>query len=101
MNFKFNKLRVVHQQIPLNVDFEVEVNGKVAGDKAETVQLHSINDCPYRVANSEETVDDENVEVGSADLGFMYAAYVNEDHPYIDKLLKEALGTKIVDNFAG
>ena len=101
VNFKFDKLRAVRQQIPLNVDFEVEVNGKVAGDKAETVQVHSINDCPYGVANSEETVDDENVEAGSADLGFMFAAYVNEDHPYIDKVLKEALATKIADNFAG
>ena len=83
----------MHQQIPLNVDFEVEVNGKVAGDKAETVQLHSINDCPFGVANSEETVDDENVEAGSADLGFMFAAYVNEDHPYITRqeaLLKDS-----------
>ena len=101
VNFKFDKLRAVRQQVPLNVGFELEVNGKVVGDKTETVQLHSINDCPFGVANSEETVDDENAESGSADLGFMFAAYVNENHPYIDKLLKEALQTEIVDNFAG
>ena len=101
VNFRFDKLRAVRQQIPLNVEFELEVDGKVVGDKAETVQLHSINDCPYGVASSEETVDDENAEAGSSDLGFMFAAYVNENHPYIDKLLKEALETEIVDNFAG
>jgi hypothetical protein len=101
VNYRFDHLRKVTQQIPLNVDFEVEVNGKSLGDKTETLQIRSINDCPYGVANSEETVDDENVESGSADLGWMYAAYVNENHPQLDKILQEALGTKIVDSFDG
>jgi hypothetical protein len=101
VNYKFDHLRKVTQQIPLNVDFELEVNGKTLGDKTETLQIRSINDCPYGVANSEETVDDENIENGSADLGWMFAAYVNENHPYLDKILKEALATKIVDSFAG
>jgi len=38
------------------------------------------------VANSEETVDDQNIEDGSADLGWMFAAYVNENHPYLEKI---------------
>jgi hypothetical protein len=101
VNYKFDHLRKVTQQIPLNVDFEVEVNGKSLGDKTETLQIRSINDCPFGVANSEETVDDENVENGSADLGWMYAAYVNENHPYLDKILQEALATKIVNSFDG
>jgi hypothetical protein len=101
VNYKFDHLRKVTQQIPLNVDFEVEVNGKSLGDKTETLQIRSINDCPYGVANSEETVDDENVESGSADLGWMYAAYVNENHPELDKILQEALATKIVNSFDG
>jgi hypothetical protein len=101
VNYKFDHLRKVTQQIPLNVDFEVEVNGKSLGDKTETLQIRSINDCPYGVANSEETVDDENIENGSADLGWMFAAYVNENHPQLDKILQEALATKIVDSFDG
>jgi hypothetical protein len=101
VNYKFDHLRSVTQQIPLNVNFEVEVNGKSLGEKSETLQIRSINDCPFGVANSEETVDDENVENGSADLGWMYAAYVNENHPYLDKILHEALATKIVNSFDG
>jgi len=101
VNYKFDHLRKVTQQIPLNVDFEVEANGKSLGGKTETLQIRSINDCPYGVANSEETVDDENIENGSADLGWMFAAYVNENHPQLDKILKEALATKIVDAFDG
>jgi hypothetical protein len=101
VNYKFDHLRKVTQQVPMNVDFEVEVNGKSLGDKSETLQIRSINDCPYGVANSEETVDDENVANGSADLGWMFAAYVNENHPQLDKILQEALATKIVDSFDG
>src|ERR1700737_4906554 len=101
VNYKFDHLRKITQQIPMNVDFEVEVNGKSLGDKTETLQIRSINDCPYGVANSEETVDDENVAGGSADLGWMFAAYVNENHPQLDKILQEALATKIVDAFDG
>ncbi len=101
LNYKFDHLRKVTQQVPLNVDFEVDVNGQSLGDKTETLQVRSINDCPYGVANSEETVDDENIEGGSADLGWMFAAYVNENHPYLDKILQEALATRMVDAFDG
>lgn len=77
------------------------MNGKSLGDKTETLQIRSINDCPSGVANSEETGDDENIENGSADLGWMFAAYVNENHPQLDKILQEALATKIVAAFDG
>jgi hypothetical protein len=101
VNYKLDHLRTVTQQMPMTVDFEVEVNGKSLGDKTETLQIRSINDCPYGVANSEETVDDEHVASGSADLGWMFAAYVNENHPQLDRILEEARATKIIDAFDG
>ncbi len=99
VNYRFDRLRQVTQQVPLNVTFEVEVDGESAGEKHETLQVRSINDCPFAVANSEETLDDENVIAGSAELGWMFAAYVNENHPMLDKILQEALETKIVSAF--
>jgi hypothetical protein len=63
------------------------------------LQVHSINDCPFGVSNSEETLNDENFIAGSAALGWMFAAYVNENHPMLDKILQEALETKIVGAF--
>ena len=99
VNLKFERLRQMTQQVPLNVTFEVEVDGESAGEKAETLQMRSINDCPFAVSNSEETVDDENVIAGSAELGWMFAAYVNENHPMLDKILQEALETKIITAF--
>jgi hypothetical protein len=99
VNYKFDRLRQVTQQVPLNIAFEVEVDGEPAGEKHETLQVRSINDCPFGVANSEETLNDENFIAGNAALGWMFAAYVNENHPLLDKILQEALETKIVGAF--
>ena len=99
VNYKFERLRQVTQQIPMNVTFEVEVEGEPAGEKAETLQVRSINDCPFAVSNAEETLNDENFIAGSAALGWMFAAYVNENHPMLEKVLQEALETKIVGAF--
>jgi hypothetical protein len=99
VNYKFDRLRKVTQQVPMNVAFEVEVDGESAGEKTETLQVRSINDCPFAVSNSEETVDEENASAGSTEMGWMFAAYVNENHPMLDKVLQEALETKIVSAF--
>ncbi len=99
--YKFEKLRKTTQQVPLNVSFAVEIDGKAAEEKTETLQVRSINDCPFGVSNSEETLDDENVIAGSAEIGWMFAAYVNENHPMLDKILQEALATKTVNAFLG
>lgn len=99
VNYKFDHLRKMTQQVPLNVDFVVEINGKPAGEKLETLQVRSLNDCPFGVHNDEETINDENYIAGNAALGWMFAAYVNENHPMLDKILKEALSTKIVNAF--
>ena len=96
VNYKFDRLRQTTQQVPMNVTFEVEVDGESAGEKHETLQVRSINDCPFAVSNSEETLDDENFIAGNAALGWMFAAYVNENHPLLDKILQEALESRQV-----
>src|SRR3954467_9384050 len=58
VNYKFDRLRQMTQQVPLNITFEVEVDGELAGENHETLQVRSINDCPFAVANSEETLND-------------------------------------------
>ena len=99
VSYRFDHLRKMTQQVPINVDFAVEIDGKSAGDKTETLQVRSLNDCPFGVSNNEETINDENFIQGAASIGWMFAAYVNENHPVLDKILKEALDTKIVNAF--
>ena len=117
VNYKFEQLRKARQQVPLNVTFAVEVDGKSAGEQTETITLRTVNDCPFGVADSEATIDEEtqgDEEEGAAkseeesndgggftDMGWMFAAYVNENSPIVDKILKEALATGFVDHFGG
>jgi hypothetical protein len=121
VNYKFDRLRKVTQPVPMNVTFVVEVNGKSAGEQSDTLSIRSINDCPFAVQESEETIEtdtgedkdryansnaaseEEEEEAGaeSTDLGWMFAAYVNEDSPVVDRILKDALATGIVSSFAG
>jgi hypothetical protein len=35
------------------------------------------------------------------DVRFMFAAYVNEQHPFVETVLREALDEGIVDSFSG
>jgi hypothetical protein len=91
--FDYDLLSQVRQQRPTNMTFKVTVDGKKLGEKTETLILHEINDCPFLVDNGDGA--------DPTDLTWMFAAYVNENHPWIDSLLKEALQTGLVDSFTG
>ena len=111
--YKYDALRHVRQQHPLSVQFDVEINGQSAGMQAETVTLRSINDCPYSVKQTETTISEDKKIPGppqkdpgmhgasDSALGWMFAAYVNEDHPVIDVMLNEALHTGIINSVDG
>jgi hypothetical protein len=77
---------------PVNVVFRLWVNGTFLAQQTRTVRTRSLNDVPlWGVHRS-----------GSAeDYTWMFAAFVNESHPWVDELLGEALQTGIVNSFAG
>ena len=92
IDYKFDVLNRVRQSYPINVAISMQVDGKSLGQKLVTARVHPINDCPYAYQNP----DDEKDYV---DIAWMFAAYVNEDHPAIPNLLKEAQATGVVDGF--
>jgi hypothetical protein len=75
----------------------VQTDDEGAEEQTETLTLRSINDCPFALV---ENAGGEGDKV-TCDLSFMFAAYVNEQHPFVDKLLREALDSDIVDSFTG
>lgn len=83
----------VRQQRPVNVSFTASVDGKPLPEVTETYTMRSINDCPLLQLNADGK--------GETDLSFLFAAYVNEGHPQLQKILKEALDTGLVDKFNG
>lgn len=90
----YEALRKVKEQTPVVATFKVSVNGETLTEQTESYIIRSINDCPFYVLLNEE---DEEFE----DLSWIFAAYVNENHPWIDGILKEALQTELVDSFTG
>ena len=92
IKYKYDALARQRQAQPITVTFSVEIGDEDAEEQSVTVTLRSINDCPFTVVDD----DDE-----AHDVSFMFAAYVNEQHPFVDKVLREALDTGVVDSFTG
>jgi hypothetical protein len=90
VKYKYDVLGKQSQPGPITVTYKVEI-GDEAEETSETLTLRSINDCPFMIVEEGQAVD----------VCFMFAAYVNEQHPFVDKLLRESLNTKIVDSFTG
>jgi hypothetical protein len=90
----FAALHKVTQQSPVNATFKVSVNGKQLDEQNETCTLKSLNDCPFYILWDEEGEEFE-------DFSWMFAAYVNENHPWVDRILKDAITSGLVKSFTG
>jgi hypothetical protein len=87
-------LLAVREERPLAMSIVVTVDGEEILNDTETLVLTSINECPFYVFRDEEGQDID-------DLSWVFCAYVNENHPWIDGVLKDALALGIVDSFNG
>jgi hypothetical protein len=91
IKWKYRALLESRQQMPVNVTFKLKVGDADEEEKFRVVTLRSINDCLHSFAVGEDV----------RMVRWMFAAYVNEDHPWVDQLLKEALDTGLVSRFTG
>lgn len=94
--WRYNALRNNEQAEPISVVANVEVDGKDLGQKVRTFSVRSINEC---LLGFNKQLPDGRTRYVSTRL--FYAAYVNEENPLIDKVLREALNTRIVRRFLG
>jgi hypothetical protein len=92
IKYKYDVLTKNKQSVPVTVTFSVAVGDEEAEEQTATLTLHSVNDCPYTIVHGDDP---------ATDISFMFAAYVNEQHPFVDKILREALDSGIVDSFTG
>ncbi|MDY5766823.1 MAG: hypothetical protein SPK03_00360 [Alloprevotella sp.] len=94
--WRYEALRTNQQAEPINVVAQVVVDGKDWGQRNRTFSMRSVNECLIGyvkpLANGKTTF---------VSTRLFYAAYVNEEHPLIDKVLREALNTRIVKRFQG
>lgn len=94
--WRYDALRDNVQAEPISVVATVEMNGKELGQRMRTFSVRSINEC---LLGYLQRLPDGGTRFVSTRLFF--AAYVNEENPLIDKVLREALNTRIVRRFVG
>ena len=90
--WNYDALKNNNQAAPISISVDVELNGTSLGKKVRTYSVRSINECLLAYLDS---------KLKFHDTGIFFAAYVNEEHPMIDKLLREALNTRLVNRFVG
>ena len=90
--WNYENLKNNIQAVPISVVVKVELNGKDLGQQVRTFSVRSINECLLGYYTEGRKYHDTSI---------FFAAYVNEDHPMIDQILREALNTRIVNRFLG
>ncbi|MCD8184360.1 MAG: hypothetical protein LUE99_16235 [Bacteroides sp.] len=90
--WNYEALKNNNQVEPVSVAVTAEMNGKDLGQRVRTFSVRSINECLLGYVTGGTKFHD---------TGIFFAAYVNEENPMIDKLLREALNTRIVNRFLG
>lgn len=93
INFKFEQLRKIEQQKPINIEFKLFIDNDFKGKKIGTASLRSLEECPWFVK--------DNIKNMFVSIPWMFSAYVNEDSPLINKILSNALKSGIVNQFSG
>jgi hypothetical protein len=92
IKYKFAKLAEISQATPISMTFKVQIGDNEATEETATVTVRPVNDCPYFVQIGE----DQHLDISPT-----FAAYVNEQHPFLDKILREALDVGVVEAFSG
>lgn len=90
IKYKYDRLGECKQATPASVTYRIKT-GEEIEERTETVTFRSVNDCPLMFRNGDKEID----------TTFAFAAYVNEQHPYLDKMLRESLDIGIVERFTG
>lgn len=81
LDFDYDTLAQVIQPFPENIKAELSLDGKPAVQKLSVVNVRAVNDCLFIFPDE----DGDMVEVG-----WTFAAYVNENHPEIHRIMAEA-----------
>jgi hypothetical protein len=84
ISYDYNALERLVQPASENVYFRLFYGSVQLIQKMEVVRFHSVNEVPFSVIDRR---DGESI----VDYTWLFAAYVNEDDPMIDKILQEAL----------
>jgi hypothetical protein len=80
INWKYEKLQELKQPGSVDLSFTCYIDGKEVDNYNLRLSYRSVNECVYGIMDEEGNYND---------LTYMFAGYVNEDHPKIDEFLAE------------
>ena len=72
---------------PINIIFRLSDDEGNKVEKSTPLFLRSVNDCIFQYKDLK--------------FDFLFTAYIQEQHPEVDKILKEALNTKLISSVSG
>ena len=101
LRYDFEVLSKNRQSRPISVTFKVTRNDKPLDEIDQTWTLRQINDCPLIGMVAQPKKNGKVVVQVVPELSFIFAAYVNENHPWVDQVLKDAKATGLSSSFAG
>lgn len=84
-------ITLVKQPVQMTMTATLWLDGVPQGERSAQVTIASANDCVHSFEDDDEYYDTD----------WLYAAYVNENHPVVQQILREALATGEVASFPG
>ena len=91
LNWKYDRLSSLRQSRPLDLSFTCYLNDEQVITKNLHTNMRTVNECPLSFQNKSQRLDTR----------WLFAAYVNEDHPYIEQILSDILSQGIVQRITG
>ena len=91
VKWKYDALRRMRQPGSVDFTFTCFINDEEVDIKNLHLAYRSVNECPLSLIHDGQTED----------FRWLFAAYVNEDHPQIEQILTDILDQGIVSRFNG
>lgn len=92
VKWKYDNLYRIRQQGAVDLTFTCYINDEEVDIKNLRLNYRSANECVLSIKSPGGT---------TYDLRWLFAAYVNEEHPIIDDILNEVLGQGVVNKITG
>lgn len=91
LNWKYNLLSSIRQSRPIDLPFTCYINDEQVITKNIHFTIRTVNECPLSFQKGSQRIDTR----------WLFAAFVNEDHPYIEQILTEILRQGIAKRISG
>ncbi|MBQ9417605.1 MAG: hypothetical protein IJU19_03395 [Bacteroidales bacterium] len=91
IKWKYDQLRSLRQPRTIDLTFTCYINDEEVDIKNLHLNCRSVNECPLSLLYQGRTTD----------FRYLFAAYVNEDHPQIEQILADILAQGTVSRFSG